>query len=926
MLIMKRFYYTAMSLVAVLLYMASLSLATTSSSNFTDLSALLAFKSEIKTDPNNVLESNWTEPASFCNWVGVSCSRRRQRVTALSLTGMGLQGTISPYVGNLSFLDTLDLRNNSFYGHLIPEIGRLHRLRVLILQYNLLEGVIPASVYHCQTLLDIYLAHNQLRGVLPKYWLSNLTSLHTLFLGQNNFTGTIPPPLVNNSKLLYLGLDYNNLHGSIPNEIGNLKNLEELNLGANNLNGTIPSSIFNISSLYTLALELNSLSRTLPSTFGLQLPNLGELYLEENQLSGSIPSYLSNCSQLTILELSRNQFTGPVPASLGHLENLQILNLEVNQLENQPGSLDLSFLTDLTRYRSLKILVISENPFSSHLPDSLGNLSSSLQVIFADSCNIKGPIPKGIGALRNLNMLALSDNNLTGTIPSTIKGMKSLQRLYLDGNQLEQSIPTEICLLANLGEMALQKNNLSGPIPSCIGNLFNLQIMFISSNQLSSSIPSSLWSLENLLFLDLSFNSLEGNLHANMRALKMLQSIDLSGNRISGKIPAILGGFQSLSVLNLSKNSFSGAIPEQLGDLITLDYLDLSHNNLSGEIPKSLVALSHLHYLNLSFNKLFGEIPRQGPFANFTAASFVENEALYEQPIFQVPTCKNHSTGKPKAKSLMKFILPDFAFTSILILVILIMMRHQKNNVKTQNTILDVVPAMVHKLISYQELCRATNDFSEASILGVGSFGSVFKGILFEGTLVAVKVLNLQLEGAFKSFDAECNVLARVRHRNLVKVISSCSNPELRALVLQYMPNGSLEKWLYSFNYYLSLFQRVSIMLDVALALEYLHHGQSDPVVHCDLKPSNVLLDDQMVAHVGDFGIAKILAENKTATQTKTLGTLGYIAPGKTFQLLWRISSCFCFFFPWIIIHETLITNMLAIVLLIFFLKFDDWF
>ena len=885
---MKRFYYTAMSLVAVLLYMASLSLATTSSSNFTDLSALLAFKSEIKTDPNNVLGSNWTEPGNFCNWVGVSCSRRRQRVTALNLTGMGLQGTISPYVGNLSFLVTLDLRNNSFYGHLIPEIGHLRRLSVLILQFNLLEGVIPASVYHCQTLRVISLAHNELRGVLPKYWISNLTSLHTLYLGNNNFTGTIPPPLVNNSKLLYLFLDFTNLHGTIPDEIGNLKNLKSLALGANNLNGTIPSSIFNISSLQTLALAFNSLSGTLPSTFGLQLPNLGALYLSENQLSGSIPSYLSNCSQLTLLDLSFNQFIGPVPTFLGHLENLQILDLIENQLENQPGSLELSFLTDLTRCRSLKMLVISDNLFSSLLPDSVGNLSSSIQAFVANSCNIKGPIPKGIGSLRSLSVLFLSDNNLSGPIPSTIKGMKSLQRLYLDGNQLEQLIPTEICLLANLGEMALQNNNMSGPIPSCIGNLIHLQIMFLSSNSLSSSIPSSLWSLENLLFLNLSFNSLEGNLHANMRALKMLQSIDLSGNRISGKIPTILGDFQSLSVLNLSKNSFSEAIPEQLGDLITLDYLDLSHNNLSGEIPKSLVALSHLHYLNLSCNKLSGEIPRRGPFANFTAASFVDNEALCGQPIFQVPSC--HTTSKPKAKFLLKFILLVFASTSILIVVTLIMMKHRKNNVKTQNTI-DVAPAVEHRLISYQELRYATNDFSEANILGVGSFGSVFKGILSEGTFIAVKVLNLQLEGAFKSFDAECKVLARVRHRNLVKVISSCSNPELRALVLQYMPNGSLEKWLYSFNYCLSLFQRVSIMLDVALALEYLHHGQFDPVVHCDLKPNNVLLDDQMVAHVGDFGIAKILAENKTATQTKTLGTLGYIAPGKTFQLLWRISS-----------------------------------
>jgi LRR receptor-like serine/threonine-protein kinase FLS2 len=165
-------------------------------------------------------------------------------------------------------------------------------------------------------------------------------------------------------------------------------------------------------------------------------------------------------------------------------------------------------------------------------------------------------------------------------------------------------------------------------------------------------------------------------------------------------------------------------------------------------------------------------------------------------------------------------------------------------------------------------------------LLGAGGFSSVYKGILLNGIIVAIKVLNLQLVGAFKSFDAECKVLRTIRHRNLVKVISTHSNPEFKALVLQYMSNGSLERCLYSYNYCLNLLQRVNIMVDIASALDYLHHDLSESIVHCDLKPTNILLDEDMIAHVGDFGVAKILVENKDATQTQILGTLGYIAPG----------------------------------------------
>ena len=148
------------------------------------------------------------------------------------------------------------------------------------------------------------------------------------------------------------------------------------------------------------------------------------------------------------------------------------------------------------------------------------------------------------------------------------------------------------------------------------------------------------------------------------------------------------------------------------------------------------------------------------------------------------------------------------------------------------------------------------------------------------GLSIAVKVFNLELNGAFKSFDIECEVLRNIRHRNLVKIISCCSNIDFKALVLKFMANGSLEKWLYSHNHFLDILLRLNIMIDVASALEYLHQGYSTPMIHCDLKPSNVLLDEDMVAHLGYFGIAKLLGEEDSTIHTMTLATIGYMAPG----------------------------------------------
>ena len=260
----------------------------------------------------------------------------------------------------------------------------------------------------------------------------------------------------------------------------------------------------------------------------------------------------------------------------------------------------------------------------------------------------------------------------------------------------------------------------------------------------------------------------------------------------------------------------------------------------------------------------------------------------------QLPACHINVQEQRKLNGfkLIKYTLSLVAGCSFLLAVLLALYWRRKSQKKKP---LSAVASINHlSKVSYQTLHQATGGFSSSNQVGSGGFGSVYKGILDqqENNIVAVKVLNLQQKGASNSFMAECNALRNIRHRNLVKIITCCSSTDhngndFKALVFEYMSNGSLEEWLHleDQSRRLNLLQRLNIAVDVAAALCYLHDHCEPQIIHRDLKPSNVLLDDDMVARVGDFGLARLIPPTADSSENQSTtaginGTVGYAAPG----------------------------------------------
>uniref|UniRef100_A0A0D3C8B1 non-specific serine/threonine protein kinase n=1 Tax=Brassica oleracea var. oleracea TaxID=109376 RepID=A0A0D3C8B1_BRAOL len=319
--------------------------------------------------------------------------------------------------------------------------------------------------------------------------------------------------------------------------------------------------------------------------------------------------------------------------------------------------------------------------------------------------------------------------------------------------------------------------------------------------------------------------------------------------------------------LDLSSSGLSGDIPLFIQNLTQLQELDLSRNNLTGEVPEFLAKMKSLVVINLSGNKLRGRIPQ--------ALLDREKEGLKLSLDGYLRTCKSCKKKFPVA-AVVGASLSSVAIIITVVVLIFIFKRKKPSISKVKRSSLE----LKNRRFTYSEVKDMTNNFQV--VLGKGGFGVVCQGFL-NNQQVAVKVLSQSSTQGYKEFKTEVELLLRVHHVNLVNLIGYCDEGNDLALIYEFMENGNLKEHLSGERdgSVLNWPSRLKIAIESALGIEYLHIGCKPPMVHRDVKSTNILLGQHFEAKLADFGLSRsFLVGSKThVSTTNVAGTIGYLDP-----------------------------------------------
>ncbi|EFJ10037.1 hypothetical protein SELMODRAFT_129007 [Selaginella moellendorffii] len=706
------------------------------------------------------------------------------------------------------------------------------------------------------------------------------------------------------------------LGGTVAPDLNKLKNLENLQLQGNGFTGSLPS-LSGLSQLQTALLSGNSFD-TIPGDFFTGLSALTEIYLDDNPLNKSsggwmLPAEIQNSSLLSTLSITNTSLGGSIPDFLGQMESLKVLNVAYNRIS---GGIPSSFgSSNLAEFRANN----QQNPVLSG-PITVVGTMQSLRVLWLHVNRFSGSIPEGLGEALSLQELKLNDNQLTGTIPPSLANLPALKNFTVKNNLLVGEIP----VFKDTVGFEYARNNFckSSPGEACARDVTAL-LHFLAGVGYPDSLTSS-WigndpcgtsgsnGSSGSAWLGISCGSTPGT-------TSNVTVINLASSQLNGTLSAALGNLTTLTTLRLSDNKLEGLIPESLAKLPSLQSVDLSNNLFSAPVP----AFPSSVKLNIAGNPL---TPAASPGTSPPGGTSGGPAATPDGQATATTRSKRVNAGP-----IVGVVVGLVALLLVLFGICLLVykkkgrkfLRLQGSNTvvvhpRTDNSSDDpeVVKIVVNNnmitsdnsdtqsransgpsdhvqvveagnlVISIHVLREATKNFSEATILGRGGFGVVYKGVLDDGTAIAVKRMESNCVVSNKGlgeFQAEIAVLTKVRHRHLVALLGYCIEGNEKMLVYEFMPQGTLSQHLFEAAKCgyppLDWKQRLSVALDVARGMEYLHGLAHRSFIHRDLKPSNILLGDDLRAKVSDFGLVKLAPEGKYSVETRLAGTFGYLAP-----------------------------------------------
>ncbi|VVA96134.1 unnamed protein product [Arabis nemorensis] len=839
-----------------------------------------------------------------------------------------IEGGIPSSLQNLSKLEILNLGGNKLNGTVPGFVGRF---RVVHLPLNWLQGSLPKDIGDsCGKLEHLDLSGNFFTGRIPES-LGNCGGLRSLLLYMNTLEETIPIEFGNLRKLEVLDVSRNTLSGPLPVELGNCSSLSVLVLSnlynvyedINSIRGE--SDIPPGADLTSMTEDFNFYQGGIPEEIT-RLPKLKILWVPRATLEGRFPGDWGSCQSLEMVNLGQNFFKGEIPVGLSKCKNLRLLDLSLNMLTGE-------LLKELS-VPCMSVFDAGGNSLSGLIPDFLNTThcppvvylegfssqsyndpSSVYLSFFAENAQVGTSLTSlggdgGPGVFHNF-----ADNNFTGTLKSIPLAQDRLGKrvsyiFSAGGNQLYGQFPGK--LFDNCNELKavyvnVSFNKLSGRIPEGLNNMCtSLKVLDASLNQIFGTIPSSLGDLASLLALNLSWNQLQGQIPGSLgKKMKAMTFLSIANNNLTGQIPQSFGQLQSLEVLDLSSNYLSGGIPHDFINLKNLTVLLLNNNHLSGQIPSGFATFA---VFNVSFNNLSGPVPSTNGLTKCSSA--VGNPYLRPCHVFSLTTPSSDSRGSTGDSSITQdyasspfenapspppdnnrfnsleiaSIASASAIVSVLIALVILFFYTRKWHPKSKimaTTKREVTMFMdIGVPITFDNVVRATGNFNASNLIGNGGFGATYKAEISQDVVVAIKRLSIGRFQGVQQFHAEIKTLGRLRHPNLVTLIGYHASETEMFLIYNYLPGGNLEKFIQERSTR-AVDWRVlhKIALDIARALAYLHDQCVPRVLHRDVKPSNILLDDDHNAYLSDFGLARLLGTSETHATTGVAGTFGYVAP-----------------------------------------------